>query len=182
MNMGTFLKKLNFIVTGNGFLREKILNISNFHLDSTGAPLTTTLTTNPGFDKLGTNMVGLAWAAGKVVAAGIDIPIPMDYDESKDVFKVKLKFKMAGSTDTPTVTVAAYKDDDSTTDLAPTAISALSSTATWKEIDLDGNDLQGGDTVHISLTPGTHGTDAVELYGVKIEYASDIVAFNKSDR
>lgn len=182
MNGATFLSQLNGIITGLGFIREKSLPIRDFHLDSSGADLTTTISTNPGWDKLGTNMTGLAWAAAKVVAAGYNFSLPLDYDKTNDYLRIKIKCKMAGSTNTPTIAVAAYKDSAPTTDLAPAAITALSSTAVWKEINLDSKGLAGGDVIHFNLTPAAHGTDALEVYGIKIEYKSDLVAYDMDDR
>ena len=173
----------NQIVTGAGLKREKVLALRDFHLDSDGATLTITLSTNPGWIKAGTNMTVLSWAASKVVVAGFDFTLPADYDKTNDYLKLKLKFKMAGSTDTPTVAVAAYADSAPTTDLAPTALTALSDTATWKEIVLSSNGLEAGDVIHLAITPGTHGTDAIEVYGNPIlEYKSDLVAYDVSVR
>jgi len=165
-----------------GIKVEKPLPIREFHLQSDGSTLTTTITTNPGFDVFETNLVGLTWAAAKVVAAGYTIQVPHDYDEANDHLIVKVKCLMSGATDTPTIAIEAFVDDDPSTDLAPDAITALSATATWKEIDLSGNSLTAGDIVQLTFTPATHGTDAIEVYGMKMEYKSTLVAYSKSNR
>lgn len=176
-------ESVDMVVPGHGFYREKILPLRDFHLDADGATLTTTTSTNPGWTKVGTNMTGLAWAASKQVACGYDFAVPDDYDALKDKLIVKLKLKMAGATDTPTVTVAAYSDAASTTDLAPTALTALSATATWKEIDLSDNSIAAGDVIHFNLTPeAAHTTDAIELYGIKLKYKSDLAAHLRTSR
>jgi hypothetical protein len=183
MSIANFLRKLKAQNTiGPGIRVERVLPIREFHLQSDGSTLTTTLTTNPGFDVFETNLVGLTWAAAKVVPAGYTIQIPEDYDEDSDSLIVKIKCLMAGASDTPTIAVAAYVDDASTTDLGPDAITALSATATWKEIDLSGNSLTAGDIVQLKFTPAAHGSDAIEVYGMKMEYKSFLTAFSKDNR
>ncbi len=175
---GTFLYQLNSIITGLGFLREKILPNRDYHLDSDGATLTTTTSTNPGWAKHETNITGLNWAATKVVKAGYDFAVPLDYDNTKDELVIKLKVKGA---DLGTLVMAAYKDDASTTDLAPDAVT-LTAASIWHEFSLSGNNIEGGDVIHFNVVPASNSSNTVELNGTKIEYASDLVAFDQSDR
>lgn len=164
-----------FIYPGEGFLRVKEIPLQSVHLASDGSLLTTTLTTNPGWDKAGTNMTVLSWAADKVVAAGLTLQVPDDYDETKDHFKLKLKAASAGETDSPAITVAAYKDSAPTVDLAPAATEAAGNEAAWLEVDLSGNSLVAGDVLQLTLTPGAHTTDALNVYAIKVEYRSSLV-------
>jgi len=182
MNQANFLKKLEGLVTGDGFKRVREIPLQTFFLHSSGAPLTTTLTTNPGFDKFETNLTGLTWAAGKVVKAGLTFVVPDDYDETSDKLKLKLKALSAGSTDTPKLDAEAYIDDTPATDIDPTISAALSSSAAWVEIDFSGNSLAAGDILTIGIFPEAHGTDAVEVYGAKWEYASDLVFYDDTNR
>ena len=180
MGPGTFLQHIKDIVTGNGFLKSRQIPLRGVPLFSTGAALTTTLTTNPGPDKFDTNITGLSWAAGKVVKAGIDLAIPMDYDESQDHCKLRFRAKMAGGTDTATALDAvAYHEDAGTTDLDPTISADLSSTLATVEIDLSGNAFSAGDAVSVGVFPEAHGTDAVQVYSMELEYRSTLVYFDK---
>ena len=182
MNEANFLKRLEGLITGDGIWRDIPVSIRDFHLESDGATLTTTTTTNPGFAKEGTNLTTLIWAASKVVEAGLNIQVPGDYDESVDKLSVWLLTKMAGATDTPTITVEAFKHSDPTTDLAPDAVAALTSTYAWRQIDLDGNSILANDIIHLTLVPGTHGTDIINIAAVKVRYRGDIVIFDTDER
>ncbi len=182
VNAGKHLEQLKQIVPGDGFKVVKPISYREFHLASDGATLTTTISTNPGWDKLGTNMTGLAWAAAKVVAAGITLQIPDDYDEDADSCIFRLKAKMSGSADTPNFGVAAYLDSAPTTDLAPDDTVDLSDTVAWVDVNLSGNSFVAGDIVQLAITPESHGTDAIEIYGQQIEYKSCIVKFSNTSR
>lgn len=183
MNMRTYLQQLQFIVTGEGFVREKEVPLERVHLQSSGAPLTTTLSTNPGFDKDDTNITTLAWAAGKVVAAGLRIKMPTDYDESADTLSIWLYAKMSGSTDTTTaITAEVWKVSAGTTDLAPDQTADLTSSYAWVEFDLDGNSIDANEILQVALTPEAHGTDAIHVAAIAIRYQSDLVPYNHAER
>ena len=168
------------IVQGKGFLKNSPVSIFDFHLASTGAVLTTTLTTNPGRDKTDTNFTTLSWAADKVITVGLNFIVPDDYDPIKDHLKLKLKAVSAGATNTPTFDAVLYKDDDATTDLDPTISAALSATLAWVEIDCSDQGLEAGDCIHIQVTPSAHSTDAINVYGAKWEYRSTLVYADRS--
>ncbi len=182
LNAGTFLKRTEGIITGFGFKVSKALSLYSFHLESSGAALTTTLGTNPGYDKKGTSSkhTVLSWQAAKVVAAGIQVQVPDDYDKDNDIFILKLKAVMSGSSDTPNFGAAAYKNE-AATDLAPDDTADLSDTVAWVDVDLSGNSLVAGDNLTIDLTPEAHGSDSIDVFAAKIEYRSDLV-YNDPDQ
>ncbi len=183
MNPFNFLDRAKRIVTGNGYRTVRDISLREFHLESDGATLTVTLSTNPGFDKFDTNLTSLAWAATKVVEAGITIRIPEDYDSTKDECKLMLKAIMSGSTNTTTaIEAAAYLDSAATTDLAPDNTADLTATAAWVEVDLGSNSFTAGDIVHVVLNPEAHGTDAVHILAVKLEYRTCLVAYSDTNR
>jgi len=181
MNPGTFLKNSERIVTGKGFKRDIPISLYEAHLESDGSVLTTTLSTNPGFGKSGTNMTILTWAAGKVVEGGLSIQLPEDYDESNDHCILKLLAKSAG-TDVPSIDAKVYHQDATTTDLDPTKSDALSTTLAWVEIDLSGNDFQGGDVIQVVLFPEAHNNHAVEVWAIKLQIKSDLVYYTHDNR
>ena len=184
MNPGTFLNRCGSILTGFGFKKNVPISLYDFHLESSGAPLTTTLSTNPGFDKKGTSSkhTVLSWQAAKVVAAGVQVQVPDDYDETLDIFILKLKARMDGGTDTATALEAAAYKNAASTDLAPSNTADLTATAAWVNIVLSGNSLSVGDNLTIDINPEAHANDAVDVYAVKIEYRSDLVYFDPDDR
>jgi hypothetical protein len=177
---GTFLHQVKQIITGAGFLKSVQIPVMSVHLFSSGAPLTTTISSNPGPDKFGTNITGLSWAADKVVKAGFDIIIPRDYDESQDHCKLVFRAKMAaGDTDTPGLDAVAYHEDATTTDLDPTISADLSTTLADVKIDLSGNSFNAGDQISVGVFPEAHSSEAVQVYGIELEYRSTLVYFDK---
>lgn len=179
MDSGTFLAQVKDIVTGNGFLRRTQIPFASVFLASDGSALSTTISTNPGMDLFDTNIIGLTWAAAKVVPAGISIMIPKDYDESEDYCKLVFRAKMGGSTDTPAIDATAYHEDDGATDLDPTISGDLSDTLGDVSIDLGGNSFSAGDHITVAPFPEAHGTDAVQVYSIALEYRSTLVYFDK---
>lgn len=191
-----FLKEMQGLVTGDGILVERHLSLRDFNLFSDGSYLTTTLTTNPGFAKGETNATVLSWAATKVVAAGFEFYLPFDYDESKDILEFHMKAGMGGSTDTPGLTANVYRKREGialSADLGPltaktrvgnvvsTAALAIATTG-LKNVyfDLSGQKSKGGDCFTMKIVPGTHGTDALNVYGVKLRLRSDIVSYSSA--
>lgn len=182
-NPATLLSRFEKLITGYGFKKNVPISLYDFHLESSGAPLTTTLGTNPGFDKKGTSSkhTVLSWQAAKVVTAGIQVQVPDDYDETLDIFILKLKAVMSGSSDTPNFGAAAYKNE-AAADLAPDDTADLSDTIAWVNVDLSGNSLAAGDNLTIDLTPEAHGSDSIDIFAAKLEYRSDLVYFDPDDR
>lgn len=171
-----FLKKCRiFIRQGEGFLKNLDIPILSISLASSGAPLTTTTSTNPGPALVDTNVLALHWDANTVVAAGIKFDVPDDYDSSKDHLKLRMKGKMAGSTNVTTGIDALVYKNISTTDLDPTKSGYLTATDSWIEIDLSGNTLVAGDTLQVKIFPEAHTTDALNLKQLKWEYRSTLV-------
>lgn len=183
MNTGNFLQALQFLATGIGFVREKEIPLERVHLQSSGAPLTTTLSTNPGFIKNDTNVTCLAWDGAKVVEAGLRIKVPADYDESADKLSIWLYAKMGGSTDTATaIDAKVWKASAGTTDLDPTKTPDLTSEYAWVELNLDGEDIEANEVLQVALWPETHGTDDVLVASIVIRYQSDLVPYNHAER
>ena len=171
-----FLKKCRiFIRQGEGFLKNLDIPILSVSLASSGAPLTTTTSTNPGPALVDTNVLALHWDANTVVAAGLKFSVPDDYDSSKDHLKIRMKGKMAGSTNVTTGIDALVYKNTSTTDLNPTKSGYLTATDSWVEIDLSGEGLVAGDTLQVNIFPEAHSTDAINLKQLKWEYRSTLV-------
>lgn len=110
----------------------------------------------------------LKWAATNVDALTISIASPPDLDEAQSV-TVKLRAKMSGATDTPVIGVDIREDvGGSNIGGNSGALSSTLATVTRTFTATADPTTQKGWT--ITLTPGAHGTDALELYAAWIEY------------
>lgn len=110
------------------------------------------------------------WASGDVTEVQFP-PAPMlaDLDADSDL-TVHLLAKMGGGTDTPTIDVQAF-DGIGDTEMGG-ATAALSNTLAELSVTLSSGDIAGPATgfLNIALVPGSHSTDALELYAAWIEY------------
>lgn len=130
----------------------------------------------PVIDITGTSgRARVTWAAGNTDTLAISVPVPPDLDASADVL-VKLIGVMGGGTDTPAMTVA-YDFFASSTSNGSVSSSAFSSafseaTATIPSANVKASPASLG----LFLTPGTHATDALNLYAAWIEYTKNAAA------
>jgi hypothetical protein len=110
----------------------------------------------------------LRWIAGNAAVITADFEYPPDLDDTFDV-DVQLLANMAGATDTPGISVAFFEGvGDTNAGGDTTNLSAAVSQKTRTVLAADIGAYPKGAT--ISLTPGTHATDAMHLYGSWIEY------------
>lgn len=97
------------------------------------------------------------------------VPVPIDMDVTK-ACTLKLLTKMGGSTDTPTITADVFPGIGGTN--AGGATTAAASTLGEVTLTIAASSLTAyPSTISVALTPGTHGTDALNLYDAYIEYA-----------
>jgi hypothetical protein len=190
MNMTQFLRRLKgMIVTGgDGLTKSVVIPLTDL---KTSAGLTLTAGTNPLTAALETNAVGVQWAAGNATAALLNFVVPLDFDKGADLLQVAFMVNSAGNTDAPILDATVYRKRAGaalSADLDPTASSAIPKSATAataaaeRIITLLGKGLQARDILTILVAPGTHGTDAVNVYGVEVRYKSTLVAYADTDR
>ena len=174
---------------GVGFLKTANLNLLSDLRTSAG--LTLTAGTNPLVAALETNALGIQWAAGDSTKGSIVYKIPNDYDENSDTLILSMIVNSAGNTNAPTITANVYNKRKGTAlsaDLAPSASAAIPKSATAATaaaevtITIQGAGLLVGDVLTILLAPGTHATDAVNLYALSIRYYSCLVAMRSALR
>lgn len=191
MNPFSFLKQLNNLPTGtapfygggDGIRREvDIFDVirSNSTLD---VLIPTTTETNALIYQIANNTTNFA---------SFVLAVPKDYDPTSDEFKIVLTGNSAGNTDSPTLTATAYRKRLGTaltaaltvkTPLATFPKSATPATAAAEAvIDLSGNKLLPGDVLSITLTFGSHTTDAMNIYRAILQYKTNIVFSNMSLR
>lgn len=113
----------------------------------------------------------LVWPAGNVDPVQLPpIYLPADLNASADAY-VKLRAKMSDTNDTPVIAVGAYEDIGDTDCGGNTG--ALSDSIAEVAATIDNGDISGHPKVlNVTLTPGAHNTDKVELYGAELEYQS----------
>lgn len=188
LNPGTFLKRTEDIVTGYGF-KKHIAGISVRDLtEADGDKLDNGST--PPMAAFETNSLGIQVASSATFIGELDFIVPEDYDETADYLRFRFLAVSGGTTDTPSIDAAIYRKRPSTAlsdDLNP-IISAVipisTSYADWREINADGLSVQAGDHLHIEFSlGGTRGTnDTVDVSGLEVVYASDLVYYDNSDR
>lgn len=110
----------------------------------------------------------LKWAATNVDALTISVISPPDLDVSQSV-KVKLRARMSGAVDTPTVAVD-LREDVGGSNLGGNTGALSSSIATVERACTVTADTTTQKAWTITITPGAHGTDLLELYAAWIEY------------
>lgn len=173
---------------GLGFKKSEPIILQDL---CTAAGLTLTAGTSPPIAALETNFIGIQWAAGNAAKVLLNFTVPVDYDQTTDVLNIHLLANSAGNTDAPTISANVYNKRAGTAlsaDLAPTASAAITKSATAATaasdvfVSIAGKGLLAGDRLTILIFPGTHGTDAVNLYGIELHYWSTLVAFNQASR
>jgi len=95
--------------------------------------------------------------------------MPPDLDAATDL-TIHLLAKMSGATDTPTIDVQVF-DGIGDTEMGG-ATGALSNSLAELSVTIANANVSGHPTgfLNVALIPGTHGTDAVELYAAWMEY------------
>lgn len=190
MNPAFFLKNLERIITGVGFKKEVQIPFLAFHDEADGAPLTAkgiATDDDVGIDHI-SNTIVLVWGesagSGSVDEISFPFVVPQDYDEAEDYLRLRLKaFLDTGTTDTPGIDAHVYKNGvDSNLD--PTISADLSTTAAWVEIVISDKteSLVAGDVLTISLFPEAHDSGGIGVYGITMEYKSDLVYYNDGNR
>ena len=116
------------------------------------------------------------WVGGNVDEVQFPaVPMPPDLDEAVDV-TVHLLARMNAAGDTPTIDVQVF-DAIGDTEMGG-ATAALSSTLAELTVTIGNADISGGPLgfFNISLVPGAHATQLIELYGAWIEYTRKLAS------
>lgn len=127
--------------------------------------------TTPIFERVnaGTDpQLRLKWAASNVDAITLSVASPPDLDPATTI-KVKIRARMSGGTDAPTIAVD-FREDVGGSNIGGNSGALSGSLGTVERAITATADTATQKAWTVTLTPGTHGTDAVELYSVWIEY------------
>lgn len=108
------------------------------------------------------------WAANSVVPVGFHLSLPADFDDTQDV---SLELDIAsGSTDAATMGVAtSWQGGSEVTDSADDS-GTKSATRHTITATIDKGDIPASKHVTFRLTPPSHSTNAIKLFGVRVVY------------
>lgn len=187
MNPAHFLQNLDRIITGHGFRRViQGININTLRL-ATGGILAVD-SGNPQRRTLETYFEGVRLASGQTDLGSLTFQIPRDYDESVDKLYIRFLANSGGDTNTPTIDAAMYRkraEAALSSDIDPTISAAVNNNtakADWVEIVSEDDKWKAGDAVTCLFTSSAHSTDNLEIYGLEVVYASDLVYYEDSER
>ncbi len=186
-NVANFLKGLEALVTGDGFKRVvQGININTLRLAS-GAILAAD-SGNPMRASLETYFEGVQLASSQTALGTLAFQIPRDYDETVDKLDIRFLANSAGDTDTPTIDASMYRkraEAALSADIDPTISAVVNNNtakADWVEVRSHDDGWKAGDAVTIILASSAHTTDALNVYGLEVVYASDLAYFEDSER
>lgn len=111
----------------------------------------------------------LTWAAGNTDKVAVQVPLPPDLD-ADSALELHLRAAMAATNDTPTVAVESFFNEG---DTKVSDASAAITGATYAEytVTIAAADVPtGAQTVSLELTPAAHGTDALYVTALWLEY------------
>ena len=182
MNEANFLARLAWLVTGDGFLREKQI------------PLNGCIATGASAAALSSNTI-LITLDDDDESITVPVVVPLDYDETNDALAVVLTAllttgDMSAETNTITIDLDQVKRarpgetavDDLTTDVTSDAQSIDDDAIANYVFDLSGLSLQAGDVLSVEIDAQEGGTAIAVVYAAKILYRSDIVAYDSDER
>lgn len=114
--------------------------------------------------------IRVVWAASDVTEVHlVGFAYPPDLDPAQPVVVHMLAKMAAGGMDTPTLDVGYFEGVGDTN--AGTATAALSTTLAEKTVVVAAGDIGSPPTTAaVTVTPGTHNNEAVELYGAWLTY------------
>lgn len=183
MNEGNFVARLNSIVTGSRFLKERELSL-NGHIRASNDYLPIVTGDAPTWKE-----EGLQFDDGET--AFLDFNIPQDYDESVDACAIRLHLLPAAdaahTTDMGLTTAQALYRAGAAVD--NTTVSAVAETATASTgalvreavLDISGNGYKPGDKIRRTLDANNSGTTELILVGVDLIWGSSIRGYNEDD-
>lgn len=111
----------------------------------------------------------LAWAATSVVEIANDFVYPPDLDEASNV-EVHILAAMEAANDTPVIAVSYFENVGDSNAGGNTAAITGTSVAEYSVAIAHANVGATPKAASVGLTPAAHGTDALYIYGIWIEY------------
>ena len=184
MNEGNFVARLNNIVTGDRFLKEKELPLHG-HIRASDDY-------NPIVTGDAPTWVEEGMQFDDSETAFLDFNIPQDYDEGVDACALRLHLMPAAdaahTTDMGLTTAQALYRAGAAVD--NTTVSAVAETATVSTgalvreavLDISGNGYKPGDKIRRTLDANNSGATELILLGIDLIWSGDVAAYNDDDR
>lgn len=186
MNEANFVKRMNWIVTGDSFLKERPLESDAFKVTATGAGITaasapTSVVNGASYNDADTSL--------------LTFMVPMDYDEDGDRMLLKLVVipgtSTSGHTSDIGITSAqsiwragAVVDATAATAEAESATDHV--TGFTREVYLSlssgAGSYQAGDMLRRTIDANNSSTSELTMIGASIIYGSCFAAYNTDDR
>ena len=113
--------------------------------------------------------IRINWAASNSDEITWEFPYPPDLDDAANV-EVHILAAMAGATDTPTVAIGYFEATGDSNAGGNTAAITGTTVAEYSVAITAANIGTAPNFASISVTPGTHTTDALYIYAVWVEY------------
>lgn len=177
MNAYNFLKRLEGLFVGDGFVRE------------VPVPLVAVIATGASAPALSSNVVIVTFDDDN---ESITIPfqVPLDYDISKDELAVVITAELTtGDTTTNKIELdldvvkRARPGEAAVDSLTPVSDSQnVAVTVEQYVFDLSSLSLKPGDVLSIEIDAQKDGTAVATVYGAAVRYRSDIVANSRAFR
>ena len=191
MNEQNFVKRMNFLATGDFFLAEKEIPLSAVR-DATsglspfgedGGTGSTAITPDAVLD-------GISFDDGET--ALLQFTIPMDYEQGKDKIALRLhEVPSANAADTTDLGITtaqsifragAAEITTASTAKAEAATSSVGQLVRENVLDISGRGYQPGDTIQLTLDANNSSTTEIILVGIDLIYGSCVAAYNDDDR
>lgn len=183
MNEANFVARLNNIVTGDRFLKERELSLHG-HIRASNDYLPLVTGDAPTWVE-----EGIQFDDGET--AFLDFNIPQDYDEGVDACALRLHLipaaNAAHTTDMGLTTAQAlYRDGaavDNTTVAAVAETATVSTSALVREsvLDISSNGYKPGDRIRRTLDANNEDTTELILLGIDLIYGSCVRGYNEDD-
>lgn len=182
MNEANFVKRIDWIATGDSFLKEMVLPLDAFKVTASGIPI--------GSATAPTSAVnGVSYNDGDT--ALLTFMVPMDYDVDGDrlVFKATVVAASdAGTTDMGLTNAQTIWRPGSAADATAATAKAETATATsglaTREVflSISGGSYQPGDIIRRTVDVNNSSTGELMMLAASIVYGSSFAAYNNDDR
>jgi hypothetical protein len=181
MNESNFVKRMNWLATGDTFLAERQLSIADIRLVTTGLDVGNA--TDPTLEINGIQF-------DDTDTAHILIQIPQDYAAAADLLALRIKLTPTGANNTTnfgiTTAQSFWRDGDAVDATASDAVTEglQAAAATTREVflSLSGRGFEPGDTVLLTFVAVCTGTDELMVHNVSLVYGSCFAAYDNADR
>ncbi len=187
MNEANFVKRLNWVATGDNFLRQR-------HIEQKVA-ITVTGTGDPILAASApTNVVkGVSWNDGDT--AWLNFEVPLDYDPTGDLLALRIVSIPVANTNAHTTDigfttaqklwrVGAAEDTTAITAAAETAVDLAGGTLVAREahLSLSGGGYEPGDVVQLTLDGNNSSTTELITLSMSLIYGGTLAMHDDADR